>query len=619
LRKTALQDFKPLPVTVLSGFLGAGKTTMLKHILENRDGLRVAVIVNDMAEVNVDANLIEDQALVQTNEKMVALQNGCICCTLREDLFSELAKLASKPDGLDYILIESSGVSEPMPVAETFTFKDPSGVSLSDIARLDCLVTVVDGAHFLQELLSSEELRSRGWETGKEDERTVAQLFCDQLELANVIVMNKMDLMDETSKEQLKALMRRFNPDAQLIDATYGQVKPSRILGTGLFEFCQAEKLPKWLKEARVGEHVPESVEYGISSITFRSRLPFHMLRFRTLASLMEAHAELVPKEAGSNDISQSTSKELPEWLTPEGSKAAQHVIRSKGLVWVANTEGHSLQASASLAGNKFAMNFDAPWFAGIDKRAWRPGVAEIMAQLWQEPWGDRRTELVVIGQDMEHDQMTKALEACVLTDVEMATASYAPSAAHKVGKIDELKTNAVPRKLAEPAEAHSCVAEYQGNSTQGARPVAQFQISKYLRYANLIPKLANGMVKTLDLPLANADSQTVTLAGETKGTMGSAIRALKHGDKVEITWLLLKIELDMAMQAMHDQYGIVVNLRKLAKLTSEAERQLIEAFPKPMIMSQHKDGKKDEKDEGVASVPEQSEKRARCERMDVE
>ena len=205
----------PLPVTVLSGFLGAGKTTTLKHILENRDGLRVAVVVNDMADVNVDANLVEGQGtLVQAEEKMVPLSNGCICCTLREDLFVELAKLAARPEGLDYIIVESSGISEPLPVAETFTFKDANGTSLSDVARLDTLVTVVDGASFLDELHAADTLRGRGWEAAEEDERTVAQLFCDQLEFANVIIMNKMDLMDNEGRARLRAILRRFNPGA---------------------------------------------------------------------------------------------------------------------------------------------------------------------------------------------------------------------------------------------------------------------------------------------------------------------------------------------------------------------------------------------------------------------
>ena len=262
----------PLSVTVLSGFLGAGKTTTLKHVLENRQGLKVAVIVNDMAEVNVDASLIVDQGtLVHTEEKMVALQNGCICCTLREDLFVELSKLAAMPDGgLDHIIIESSGISEPMPVAETFTFKDSSGTSLSDVAMLDTLVTVVDGATFLNELYAADALRSRGWEASAEDERTVAQLFCDQLEFANVIVTNKMDLLNEAGRQRLQAILRRLNPGAKIIEATWGRIDPKEILGTGLFDMAKAEEHPNWLREARVGEHMPESIEYGISSMIFR-------------------------------------------------------------------------------------------------------------------------------------------------------------------------------------------------------------------------------------------------------------------------------------------------------------------------------------------------------------
>ena len=232
----------------------------------------MAVIVNDMAEVNVDASLIVDQGtLVHTEEKMVALQNGCICCTLREDLFVELSKLAAMPDGgLDHIIIESSGISEPMPVAETFTFKDSSGTSLSDVAMLDTLVTVVDGATFLNELYAADALRSRGWEASAEDERTVAQLFCDQLEFANVIVTNKMDLLNEAGRQRLQAILRRLNPGAKIIEATWGRIDPKEILGTGLFDMAKAEEHPNWLREARVGEHMPESIEYGISSMIFR-------------------------------------------------------------------------------------------------------------------------------------------------------------------------------------------------------------------------------------------------------------------------------------------------------------------------------------------------------------
>ena len=413
---------EPLPVTVLSGFLGAGKTTTLKHILENKEGLRVAVIVNDMADVNVDAGLILDQgALVQAEEKMVALSNGCICCTLREDLFAALAALAARPPGdLDYILIESSGISEPLPVAETFTFTDSAGASLSAIARLDALVTVVDGASFLDELHAADKLRGRGWQASEDDERTVAQLFCDQLEFANVIVMNKMDLLDAGARARLRALLRRFNPDARLLEATFGRVDPRALLGTGLFELAKAEQHPEWLKEARVGEHVPESAEYGISSITFRSRRPFHAQRFEELKALMATRAEpeeaptSAPTSAPSPPLEQNGAASASPWLTAAGRKAARRAVRAKGVVWLGDEQGHWQQGTASLAGRQFEVAMSTPWAAVMKQmNAMIPADsddgaagAEAAGQprpdegaVWQDPWGDRRTELVVIGQ----------------------------------------------------------------------------------------------------------------------------------------------------------------------------------------------------------------------------
>ena len=434
--KAARGGAAPLPVTVLSGFLGAGKTTTLKHVLENKQSIKVAVIVNDMADLNVDAALIKEQgALVETEEKMVEMQNGCICCTLREDLFIELAKLATMPGGIDHILIESSGISEPLPVAETFTFKDGSGTSLGDVARLDTLVTVVDGASFLDELYAADRLKSRGWEAAAQDERTVAQLFCDQLEFANVIVMNKMDLMDEPGRQRLRAIIQRFNPTAELIEATHGVVDPRRILGTGLFDMKRAQEHPEWLKEARFGEHTPETVEYGISSITFRSRRPFNPTRFGQLSEIMEKRTELVMDGgvATAASVSGTAAPVLPppspSWLTEAGHRAALRVVRAKGLVWVVNymdQTGHWMQGMASLAGRHCNVTYTQPWAAAAAQQqaiaAVKPGQQTGCACGPPNSftgWGDRRTELVVIGQDMDHAAMTAALEACLMNDAE--------------------------------------------------------------------------------------------------------------------------------------------------------------------------------------------------------
>ena len=329
-----------------------------------------------------------------------------------------------------------------MPVAETFTFTDDTGASLGDIARLDTLVTVVDGSSFLDELYAADELRGRGWEATETDERTVAQLFCDQLEFANVIVMNKMDLMDGPSKARLKAVLRRFNPEAQLIEATYSQVDPARVLGTRLFELSKAEQHPEWLKEARVGEHVPESIEFGISSFTFRSGRPFHPTRLRELAAAMETRAELVPGAAAAaaaaavatatatatattdTDDTATTATTATTTTTTTtlsaGQKAALRVVRAKGIVWLASSAGHGQQGVASLAGRHFTISPGAPWWASHDKSLWPDGLADAIAPLWHEPWGDRQNELVVIGQEMDHGAVRAALEACVLTDDEM-------------------------------------------------------------------------------------------------------------------------------------------------------------------------------------------------------